>query len=92
MKLNNKEFRTVVEAMNYAEEVANRMRENYYIPFSMDDAIMETSAGVISHIWMHKNVGGVYFRLSFTENEVGVYAWSDGRGWKKTDFNCDYIS
>lgn len=86
MKLNNEEFKSIAEAINYASLIASDLKVNYYLPFSTDDMVLQMSKGEVDHIWMHCNVGGVSFRLSITSTEMGLYTWTDSRGWQSTGF------
>lgn len=92
MKLNNKEFKSLAEAIDYANNVAAKMNERYSTRFSADDAIIETSKGVINHIWMHFNILNNSYRLSFTADKVELLCWSDNGGWKLLHFSFFWLN
>lgn len=83
MKLNNKEFRSLASALDYAYTQA----ELLVLGFGENsDNIIDMSKGKINHIWMHSDfIAGVSMRLEFTPTSIELFRWSDNGGWKKVE-------
>ena len=89
MRLNNKEFESIPEALGYAMGLAEEAKEKYGLPVNGKNFLMSVDK-VIQHIWFHGYVAGICFRLEVTPDGAKVYTWVDCKGWKEPEnFKCE---